>query len=219
MAQSRLGVIESPDEDSLKEAKKTQNTRLNIMESIREVYRNGVDVTAGFIVGFDNDTVTVFEVGAFAKLAELDVGRSPRALALVSSEVWVTNKADATVSIIDADTLTLTDTLGLPRASQPHGLAIDAIGLRAYIALEASGELLVIDVASGDIVHVEENAHDGAIWSLDLCPPSSGQSEGSLVTGSADKLVKYWAVEAEEGEDDFDVDVEFTYPSAIACNT
>ncbi|KAL9188525.1 hypothetical protein ACHAXT_006903 [Thalassiosira profunda] len=64
------------------------------------------------------------------------------------------------------------------------------------------GHLLIVDVASGDIVHVEGNAHDGAIWSLDLCPASSGNGEASLVTGSADKLVKYWAVESPEGDDD-----------------
>ncbi|KAL7428600.1 hypothetical protein ACHAXH_001719 [Discostella pseudostelligera] len=61
------------------------------------------------------------------------------------------------------------------------------------------GQLIIIDVASGDIVHTEENAHDGAIWSLDIKHPSHGQRETSLVTGSADKLVKYWAVECHEG--------------------
>ena len=28
------------------------------------------------------------------------------------------------------------------------------------------GHLLVIDIAAGDVVYVEENAHDGAIWSI-----------------------------------------------------
>lgn len=62
------------------------------------------------------------------------------------------------------------------------------------------GHLLILDVASGDIVYTEENAHDGAIWSLDLYPPSSGQ-EMSLVTGSADKFVKYWAFESQDEDD------------------
>jgi U3 small nucleolar RNA-associated protein 12 len=61
------------------------------------------------------------------------------------------------------------------------------------------GHLIIIDVASGDIVSTEENAHDGAIWSLDVKHPPHGQRETSLVTGSADKLVKYWAVECHEG--------------------
>ncbi|KAL3799031.1 hypothetical protein HJC23_005170 [Cyclotella cryptica] len=62
------------------------------------------------------------------------------------------------------------------------------------------GHLLIMDVASGDLVYTEENAHDGAIWSLDL---HTGQNHDaiSLVTGSADKLVKYWDVESQEEED------------------
>jgi radical SAM superfamily enzyme YgiQ (UPF0313 family) len=53
--------IESPDEESLKEAKKTQNLRCDILSSIRTVYSYGLDVLAGFIIGFDNDTVETFD--------------------------------------------------------------------------------------------------------------------------------------------------------------
>jgi radical SAM superfamily enzyme YgiQ (UPF0313 family) len=53
--------IESPDQGSLKEAKKSQNMRRDMLESIRDIYRHGIDVTAGFIIGFDNDTVDVFD--------------------------------------------------------------------------------------------------------------------------------------------------------------
>jgi len=60
------------------------------------------------------------------------------------------------------------------------------------------GHLIIIDVASGDIVYTEENAHDGAIWSMDICHPSRGQESMSLVTGSADKLVKYWEIEKQD---------------------
>ncbi|KAL7543092.1 hypothetical protein ACHAXR_012413 [Thalassiosira sp. AJA248-18] len=61
------------------------------------------------------------------------------------------------------------------------------------------GHLIIIDVASGDIIYTEENAHDGAIWSLDIFF-SRGGKQMSLVTGSADKLVKYWSMESQEGE-------------------
>jgi len=67
------------------------------------------------------------------------------------------------------------------------------------------GHLLIIDVASGDIICTEENAHDGAIWSLDMYHSSSSSSlEGttSVVTGSADKQVKYWTIENQEEEDE-----------------
>ena len=63
------------------------------------------------------------------------------------------------------------------------------------------GHLIIMDVASGDIVYTEENAHDGAVWSLDMYHLSQGHNVTSLVTGSADKLVKYWSIESQEGND------------------
>jgi radical SAM superfamily enzyme YgiQ (UPF0313 family) len=53
--------IESPDEDSLKETGKTQNLRRDMLGAVRTIYAHGIDVLAGFIVGFDNDTVETFE--------------------------------------------------------------------------------------------------------------------------------------------------------------
>jgi len=53
--------IESPDEESLKETKKYQNTREDILTSVRHIYAHGLDIFAGFIVGFDNDTLSTFE--------------------------------------------------------------------------------------------------------------------------------------------------------------
>lgn len=54
--------IESPDEASLKETLKFQNTRTDILSSVRKLYSYGIEVLAGFIVGFDNDTVRTFDL-------------------------------------------------------------------------------------------------------------------------------------------------------------
>jgi len=53
--------IESPDEESLKETLKLQNTREDMLTSLRRIYANAIDVFAGFIVGFDHDTVKTFD--------------------------------------------------------------------------------------------------------------------------------------------------------------
>ncbi|MCB1742398.1 MAG: radical SAM protein [Gammaproteobacteria bacterium] len=53
--------IESPDEASLLEAGKTQNTRTNVLEAIQRIYAHGIDVLGGFIVGFDADTLETFK--------------------------------------------------------------------------------------------------------------------------------------------------------------
>jgi radical SAM superfamily enzyme YgiQ (UPF0313 family) len=53
--------IESPDPESLKETLKTQNLRGDILQSVQRIYGSGIDVLAGFIVGFDNDTLDTFD--------------------------------------------------------------------------------------------------------------------------------------------------------------
>jgi radical SAM superfamily enzyme YgiQ (UPF0313 family) len=54
--------IESPDEESLKETLKFQNTRSDILSSVRHIYSYGIEVLAGFIIGFDNDTLKTFDL-------------------------------------------------------------------------------------------------------------------------------------------------------------
>ncbi|WP_375308794.1 B12-binding domain-containing radical SAM protein [Bradyrhizobium sp. A11] len=51
--------IESPDPATLVAMRKKQNTRRNIAESIHKIYAAGMLVTAGFIVGFDNEKVSM----------------------------------------------------------------------------------------------------------------------------------------------------------------
>jgi radical SAM superfamily enzyme YgiQ (UPF0313 family) len=52
--------IETPVEESLKEAQKTQN-RGNLLDSVKKIQSYGMEVMAGFIVGFDNDPDDIFE--------------------------------------------------------------------------------------------------------------------------------------------------------------
>ena len=54
--------IETPSEESLLETGKTQNLRQDLSESIEHITRKGMEVMAGFIVGFDHDGPEVFEV-------------------------------------------------------------------------------------------------------------------------------------------------------------
>jgi radical SAM superfamily enzyme YgiQ (UPF0313 family) len=53
--------IETPDEESLKEAQKFQNTRRSLMESVHRIQSFGMEVMAGFIVGFDSDPEEIFD--------------------------------------------------------------------------------------------------------------------------------------------------------------
>lgn len=53
--------IETPVEASLKETQKVQNTHRDLLESVKKVQSYGMEVMAGFIVGFDNDPDDIFE--------------------------------------------------------------------------------------------------------------------------------------------------------------
>ncbi len=54
--------IESPDPASLKETGKTQNLREDLLTSVQRLYARGIEVLAGFIIGFDADTPETFEL-------------------------------------------------------------------------------------------------------------------------------------------------------------
>lgn len=52
--------IETPNEDSLREAKKRQNLKKNLLEEIQRFIDFGVSVVCGMIVGFDGDDPGIF---------------------------------------------------------------------------------------------------------------------------------------------------------------
>lgn len=70
MVEANIGAvfvgIETPNEDSLKEAKKLQNLRKggSLADKVRRIQDRGMEVWAGMILGFDNDDETIFSAQA-----------------------------------------------------------------------------------------------------------------------------------------------------------
>ncbi|HKJ42847.1 MAG TPA: radical SAM protein, partial [Sunxiuqinia sp.] len=53
--------IETVEENSLIECNKIQNKKRNLLQSVHSIQEAGIEVFAGFIVGFDNDPPSIFQ--------------------------------------------------------------------------------------------------------------------------------------------------------------
>ena len=148
-----------------------------------------------WVVNPDNDSVGVIDTAQQIRVAEVPVGRQPRSVAVApDGRVWVVNKGSASISVISPDTLAVVQTIALPRASRPHGLAFAPAG-PAYVALEAAGLVLRLDASSGaelarvavgpDVRHVSVSA-DGAtlLATRFITPPLAGESTARVDTAS-----------------------------------
>ncbi len=53
--------IETPEEKSLQECQKSQNKNRDLLHSVKKIQNAGMQVSGGFIVGFDSDTPSIFQ--------------------------------------------------------------------------------------------------------------------------------------------------------------
>jgi len=53
--------IETPDEVALHACRKTQNEKRDLLQSVKKIQNAGIQVSGGFIVGFDSDRPSIFQ--------------------------------------------------------------------------------------------------------------------------------------------------------------
>jgi radical SAM superfamily enzyme YgiQ (UPF0313 family) len=81
--------IETPDAESLKHAQKGQNLKGNLLESVKRIQGYGLEVTAGFIVGFDTDREDIFQRQIdFIQSAGIPVAMVGMLLALPNTQLF-----------------------------------------------------------------------------------------------------------------------------------
>jgi radical SAM superfamily enzyme YgiQ (UPF0313 family) len=80
--------IETPVQESLKEAQKSQN-RGNLLDSVKKIQSYGMEVMAGFIVGFDNDPEDIFERQiSFIRESAIPLAMVGLLIALPDTQLW-----------------------------------------------------------------------------------------------------------------------------------
>jgi YVTN family beta-propeller protein len=110
-----------------------------------------------WMVNPDNDSVSVFDAGTYARLAEVAVGRGPRTVALLPAlrQAWVANRDGASITVIDTASRAVLRTIALPRASQPWGIVAAPAGNRVYVSLQASSQLLQLDTSGATLATLD----------------------------------------------------------------
>ncbi len=53
--------LETPEDECLVECGKHQNRSMDLLEAVKTIQRNGMEVMGGFIIGFDNDPPNIFD--------------------------------------------------------------------------------------------------------------------------------------------------------------
>jgi len=81
--------IETPATESLKEANKAQNTKSDLLESVHKIQSYGIEVMAGFIVGFDNDPEDIFDRQiSFIRKSAIPLAMVGLLTALPDTQLW-----------------------------------------------------------------------------------------------------------------------------------
>ncbi len=108
--------IETPVAESLKETTKFQNLRKDLLESVRLIQAYGMEVMAGFIVGFDNDPLDVFDRQIeFIRQAAIPLSMVGLLTALPNTQLWRRLKAEGRLLKSSLGNNTLADLNFIPR--------------------------------------------------------------------------------------------------------
>ncbi|XP_039599660.1 WD repeat-containing protein 3 [Polypterus senegalus] len=117
-----------------------------------------------------------------ARLTILGHRTDVRTLAFSSDNIAILSASAETVKIWNRPTLQVIRTMACDYALS----SLFVPGDRQIILGTKTGKLQIFDLASGRMLE-NIDAHNGALWSITLSPDQRG-----IVTGGADKMLKFW---------------------------
>ena len=108
--------IETPVAESLKEATKFQNLRRGLLDSVKLIQSRGIEVMAGFIVGFDHDPLDVFDRQIqFIRDAAIPLSMVGLLTAIPNTQLWRRLKAEGRLLRESLGNNTLLDVNFIPK--------------------------------------------------------------------------------------------------------
>src|SRR6266567_958744 len=108
--------IETPVAESLKETTKFQNLRHDLLDSVKHIQAKGIEVMAGFIVGFDNDPKDVFDRQIqFIRDAAIPLSMVGLLSALPNTQLWRRLKSEGRLLKESLGSNTLLDLNFIPK--------------------------------------------------------------------------------------------------------
>jgi YVTN family beta-propeller protein len=118
-------------------------------QEISHMVAVAADAGRAFVANIGSGTVTVIDLVAGRKLADLRTGDGAEGITVSGdgAKVWVTNRAADTISVIDVRTLTIDRTH--PCASFPIRVALTPDERFALVSVARTGEVVQLDAKTG----------------------------------------------------------------------
>ncbi|MEK4235841.1 Ig-like domain-containing protein [Paenibacillus sp. FSL H7-0714] len=146
-----------------------------------------------YVTSFMSGVVDVIDLTNLSvEKAKIKVGNQPNSAAINpnKTQVFVTNRADGTVSVIDPSTDTVISTIAV--GTWPHGVAFNSDGSKAYVANYSSNSVSVINTATLSVIRtisVSDNPVAMVVIGDRLYLTQSGRSEVSVLDVKSDTVI------------------------------